>query len=287
MIGNIKVLQTNFFATIQDQGRFGFSKYGVPKSGAMDQISLAIANLLLNNDENAACIEFAFQDLVLKFSEATIIVLTGAYVDAFLNKKKVKMYRRISVQKNDVLAVYNYRKGVYGYVGIVGGFLSPLVLNSRSYYKTITASFYLKKNNKLIYNGRGEYKEQLFSTISESLFFRDYETLKVYPGPEFFLLSEEQQVILSDSYFTISKNYNRMAIVLEEHLTNTFASMLTGPVLPGTVQLTPSGSLIVLMRDCQTTGGYPRILQLSEPAINHIAQKQVGDRFRFKLSNQF
>jgi len=59
--------------------------------------------------------------------------------------------------------------------------------------------------------------------------------------------------------------------------------MLTSAVLAGTVQLTPSGRLIILMRDCQVTGGYPRILQLSEESINTLAQKTTGDSFSFVL----
>ncbi|MGB7786903.1 MAG: allophanate hydrolase subunit 2 family protein, partial [Salinimicrobium sp.] len=76
---------------------------------------------------------------------------------------------------------------------------------------------------------------------------------------------------------------NRMGIQLQEELPNTLDAILTGPVLPGTVQLTPSGKLIVLMRDGQTTGGYPRVLQLSEAGINALAQKLPGEKFRFIL----
>ena len=74
-----------------------------------------------------------------------------------------------------------------------------------------------------------------------------------------------------------------MGYQLEEQIENSFFSMLTSSVLPGTVQLTPSGKLIILMRDCQVTGGYPRILQLSEASINSLAQKSSGDRFQFKI----
>ncbi len=74
-----------------------------------------------------------------------------------------------------------------------------------------------------------------------------------------------------------------MAIQLQEVLQNKLQSIVTGPVIPGTVQLTPSGKLIVLMKDCQTTGGYPRILQLSEVAINKIAQKVLGDKVKLTL----
>ena len=81
--------------------------------------------------------------------------------------------------------------------------------------------------------------------------------------------------------FTISSDNSRMGYRLNETIPNNFESMLTSGVLPGTVQLTPSGKLIVLMRDCQVTGGYPRVLQLSENAINILAQKTTGDQLRF------
>ena len=74
-----------------------------------------------------------------------------------------------------------------------------------------------------------------------------------------------------------------MAVQLEETLAHTIPSIQTGPVLPGTVQITPAGRIIILMRDCQTTGGYPRIFQLSEDAINILAQKKQGDIISFLL----
>ena len=74
-----------------------------------------------------------------------------------------------------------------------------------------------------------------------------------------------------------------MAYQLENLIANKLDQIITSLVLPGTVQLTPSGRLIILMRDCQTTGGYPRILQLSESSINLLSQKKVGDKIKFKL----
>ena len=74
-----------------------------------------------------------------------------------------------------------------------------------------------------------------------------------------------------------------MAYQLDELIVNTLSDIITSLVLPGTIQLTPFGKVIILLRDCQTTGGYPRILQLSNVAINVLAQKKAGDKIRFKL----
>jgi allophanate hydrolase subunit 2 len=75
-----------------------------------------------------------------------------------------------------------------------------------------------------------------------------------------------------------------MGYQLKEPIKNRLPQLLTSAVLPGTVQLTPSGKLIVLMRDCQVTGGYPRILQLSRKAINGLAQKSTGDTLQFTFN---
>ena len=83
---------------------------------------------------------------------------------------------------------------------------------------------------------------------------------------------------------TVSSESNRMAYILKGWEGFSAQEIITAPVRPGTVQLTPSGQCLVLMRDAQTTGGYPRILQLSEKAINMLAQKQTGTQIAFKLT---
>ena len=74
-----------------------------------------------------------------------------------------------------------------------------------------------------------------------------------------------------------------MAYQLNESISGHKVSMLTSATLPGTVQFTPNGKLIILMKDGQTTGGYPRILQLTDKAISVLAQKKAGDLVLFKL----
>ena len=111
----------------------------------------------------------------------------------------------------------------------------------------------------------------------------DIEVLK---GPEFELLTKKQQKQLLSNKFTISKDNNRMAYQLVEILANNIKPIITSLVLPGTVQLTPSGKLIVLMRDCQTTGGYPRVLQLKEYSIDVLSQKLAGKNIHFVLKGK-
>jgi allophanate hydrolase subunit 2 len=74
-----------------------------------------------------------------------------------------------------------------------------------------------------------------------------------------------------------------MAIQLSDLLVNNLKPIITSIVMPGTVQLTPAGSLIILMKDCQTTGGYPRILQVEEKSINSLAQLKKDSELSFSL----
>ncbi|WP_159090811.1 biotin-dependent carboxyltransferase family protein [Aquimarina aquimarini] len=282
MTGSVTVVRSGFFTTIQDEGRFGFSKYGVPSSGAMDKKSYGYANLIVGNKTNAACIEWTLQPPVLQFSKPTLIALSGAKIDAFLNDKKVDMYKQIQVNANDVLKLSACRKNMYGYISIKQGFLSPVVLDSSSFLKSITRKQRIETGDTISYN-EIEYYNNQFATISIPAIERNTKELEVYKGIEFDLLSPAQKSILLNSEFTISNTINRMAIQLEENISNTIPPIFTSAVLPGTVQLTPLGTMIVLMRDCQTTGGYPRILQLTEDSINQIAQKRMKEKCSFKL----
>ncbi len=282
MIGKVKIIEPGYFSTIQDRGRFGFAKHGVPFGGAMDQISYKWANVILNNNENDACIEWVFQPPVLRFSESTIISVTGAETTLFLNDKRVGMNQRIKISRNDVLTSKFCKNYKYGYVGIRNGFLSKEVLGSRSFFKGVTSSHMLKEGDQIQYRKVGKFTNQ-FSKVSSNSHFKNSNELLAYKGPEFDQLTDDKKHLLMNSSFTISGIANRMAIQLEELVPNDLPSMLTSPVLPGTVQLTPSGKLIVLMRDCQTTGGYPRVFQLSQEAINSIAQKRMKEICKFQL----
>ena len=109
------------------------------------------------------------------------------------------------------------------------------------------------------------------------------EVIHVYPGQEFNQLSKRQLQLLLNQEFKILHSSNRIAYLIEPKIKNSLKPVLSNPVLPGTIQLTLSGNLIVLMRDCQTSGGYPRILQLSDDAINIMAQKKPNSKIKFKL----
>jgi antagonist of KipI len=279
----VKVINAGFYTTIQDLGRFGFQKHGVPVSGAMDNYSSRMANALLDNKENDALLEITMSGPILQFCSDTAISIVGADFSPKLNNNPIMLNHAICVKENDVLSFGNSKYGFRCYLAVSGGFQTEIIMKSRSMYKEISSGFKMVENDELSILKHSVSTERKHATIRIDSNHFTTKKLEVFKGPEFELLSKIQQQQLLSEEFMVSKDNNRMAYQLVETLTNTLKPIITSLVLPGTVQLTPSGKLIVLMRDCQTTGGYPRVLQLSESAINILAQKFNGKTIHFKI----
>lgn len=277
----LKVLKSGFFVTIQDLGRFGYRDIGVPISGAMDVLSVKKANLLLENDPNAAVMEITMTGPTLQFDEPTYICLSGAHIAATLNNQPIENYHVVKVDKGDILSYGRLEDGFRGYLAVKGGFQTDVVMGSRSQYVPVTKKKRLKDGDEVKYGKMLAYSPIISEVKIEEHFHKNY--LEVYKGPEFSILSDAQLTEIFTKTFTVSKENNRMAYQLLETIAGHSHSMLTSGTLPGTVQFTPAGKLIVLMKDGQTTGGYPRILQLSEDSICTLAQKKSGDKLTFKL----
>ena len=281
----IKVLKSGFYTTIQDKGRVGFASLGVPVSGVMDSYASDMANSVLNNSLEAAVVEIYSGSCEFQFLCATFICVSGGDFSLKLNKQAIGLNKKISVSKNDILSFGKANYGARCYLAVAGGIQSEVKLNSRSFYKGITQDIFLQRGMEIAISEVT--KSQLVSNASikvNALHFSS-QTIKCYKGPEFEQLHAAQQKELFEKFFSISRDINRMGYRLNETIPNTLTSILTSAVLPGTVQLTPSGKLIILMRDCPVTGGYPRVLQLSEAAINCIAQKSSNSQFQFVLED--
>ncbi len=278
----IEILKLGLYDSIQDLGRKGVQQFGVPQSGAMDAYSAKMANLILDNPMDAAVLEFTMLGPTLKCLKDTVICLSGAESRPKINERPVEQHKALSFKSGDVLNIGPCLNGARGYLAVDGGFQTETVLGSRSQYANITAAFKLQKGDRLPIDQNVQEKASNRALLRLPPEHFNTHTLTVFPGPEFSRLSKTQADTLMTQNFSVSKDSNRMAYQLNETLENELQSCITSLVLPGTVQLTPSGQLVILMRDCQTTGGYPRVLQLSEQAIDRLSQKKIGDQFRLK-----
>ena len=278
----IEIIQYGIYTSIQDMGRFNYQSYGVPLSGALDQQAYRIANQILNNSPTSAVLELTIKGPKIRFHQKTFITLTGAKIEAKINGLKINNYVPIEVLEGDILEMGITKNGCRTYLGVAGGIKTEKVMGSRSQFQGLTHEDRICKK-MLLPIGKSNFIPLKGAHIS--LPIQDYskKELEVYPGPEFDQLTQIQQKNLLNSTFSLSNLNNRMAFRLKEKLKNELTQIWTAPVIPGTMQCTPEGSLIILMRDAQVTGGYPRILQLNNKAINFLSQKTTEDRLCFKL----
>ena len=275
------IIHPGFYSSIQDVGRKAYRDLGVPHSGAMDQEAMRLANQALGNTPDAAVLEMILQGVTLRFSESTVIMVIGNVDKVELNTEQIDFTKPIEIKAGDQLKIGRVMQGHFAYLAITGGWQTELVLGSRSMFRGITSSARLAKEDVLRY-------KKVISKISDgpSGTLNLSKKLNAFKGSEFESLPQEFKTLLFQTEFKLSSSWNRMAYVVKTDLPVEIEQISTSPVLPGTVQLTPAGDLIVLMRDAQTTGGYPRVLQLTEEAINQLTRKQVGEAIQFEVLDE-
>ena len=274
----IKFISKGLYTTIQDDGRFGYRNIGVPSSGYMDRESAQTANLIIDNPINNPVIEATLIGPTIKFEKSTFICITGSDFNPMLNESRISLYTPVKVNKGDILKINNSSVGSRCYISIKGGIKVDKVLGSKSYYPQISDSSIIEKGDEFKFETNNS--EPNYKLINQK--FELNKNLKVFKGPEFNSLNEGSINKIIDQEFSIGIN-NRMAYNLKEKIQAGTTSIISSPVIPGTVQLTPSGQMIILHRDCQTTGGYPRILQLDEKSLNNLAQLRIGDKIKFEI----
>ena len=276
----IKVIQPGLFTTIQDGGRHGYRNIGIPTSGFMDQESAWAANKIVDNDREESLIEITLKGPTLLFNNNCTISITGGDFNPLINDIPIKMYESINVKLGDTLKINNTKNGARCYLAISGGIHVKSIFGSKSFLSNISESYYLRKGDEIKISDNSNNK----ILKKNNLKFKLNRSMEVFKGPEFDLLSVRVKNMLFKNEFTIRTN-SRMAYNLEEKVQIGIKSIISSPVLPGSVQLTPSGKMIILHRDCQTTGGYPRILQLNKSSLNHLSQIKSNEKIKFSLIN--
>jgi biotin-dependent carboxylase-like uncharacterized protein len=277
----LKVLKSGFYTSVQDAGRFHLRNKGVPVSGVMDELSVFKANTLLENEITDGVLEITMTGPTLLFEEETYMVMSGAEMSATLNNQPIKNYKVYQIDVGDILSYGKLEAGFRSYLAVKGGFEPKRMYDSVSFYKPISYANRLMDGDIVPFQYNKIFKPKISEIKVDS--FLGETVLEAYKAPEFDMLTDSQLTVLFSKDFTVAKENNRMAYQLNEKLVSHTVSMLTSATLPGTVQLTPAGKLIILMKDGQTTGGYPRILQLSDRAISILAQKREGATIAFKL----
>ena len=130
----MEILEPGLLTTVQDTGRYGYQRFGVPVSGAMDLFSLRAANVLVGNEQGAACLEMTVVGPRMRFLEDALIALTGGDLAVRIDGRPVPRWRSVRVGKHSVLTSDSMVDGMRAYLAVAGGIDVPEVMGSRSTY---------------------------------------------------------------------------------------------------------------------------------------------------------
>jgi antagonist of KipI len=291
---SITFLTNGILNTVQDLGRHGARRYGINPSGAMDTKAARLINILLGNFENEAVLEMHYPVPQIRFDENAVFAIGGAEFGATLDDSPVDNWRPVFVAKGSVLKFTQKKLGARCYLTVKEGFAVEKWLGSASTnLKAQIGGFNgrgLKKEDRLEFRRQatGDEENAKFDyRISGSLIpiYNSFPTVRVIPGAEYELLSEEARKEFIGQNFSIGLQSDRMGFRLEGKALKleTPHEFISSAVGFGTIQLLPDGQLIVLMADHQTTGGYPRLAHIIGPDLPLAGQLGAKDGIGFHL----
>ncbi|MDH7477117.1 MAG: biotin-dependent carboxyltransferase family protein [Candidatus Bathyarchaeota archaeon] len=288
-----QVLKPGLFTTVQDLGRYGYLKYSVPISGAMDTFALIAANLLVENNPNDACLEITLIGPELKALTKTPIAITGGDAEPKINGENAPMWQTLQVKEGDVISFGKMKSGCRAYLSIKGGINTPLVLGSRSTY--VRGGFGGINGRQLksgdIIEGFATPPLKMGYAMPEALIpqYTGNFTVHVVLGPQADMFTENGITTFLSNPYTVTSEADRMGYRLEgptiEHKAK--ADIVSDALLPGAIQVPKNGKPILIMRDAQTTGGYPKIAVAITPDVSMLGQAKPNDTIAFsKISMQ-
>jgi antagonist of KipI len=270
---SLLVLDPGIDSRIVDLGRPRSRSLGVPVGGAADRRSLVLGNALVGNPPDAAALEITLKGPRLRAEADAGCVLFGAPFDARRAGRSIEMGRTFTLHDGQELRIGATASGVRAYLCVHGGFHAPSVLASRSALEAI------RKGEKLPCSASSI--RSRFAPELESQADRDGRlVLSILPGLQGSWFDEAE--FLSQA-FTITPASNRMGLRLKgKALAMPKREMVSEPVCPGSVQVTPDGQCIVLGVDGQTIGGYPKIAQVIQADLDMLGQLRPGQAIQFK-----
>ncbi len=289
----ITVLSTPGLATVQDAGRRGALCYGVGTAGAMDAMALAAGNLLLGNDPGAAVVEVPLFPVTLRFEGACAFALTGADCGATLDGRGLLPWSAHRAAAGATLVLHPPgAAGSRTCLALPGGVDVPAVLGSRS--TQLRGAFGGVEGRALRVGDvlRAAAAEPAapragFGLTPPALdlpLARDgLPAMRVLPAAEHECFTAASREAFWATAWKVSAQSDRYGYRLagEPLAFEAPVEMLSHGIVPGVIQVPPSGVPIIQMRDAQPSGGYPKIGTVIEADLWRLAQAAPGSRVRF------
>jgi antagonist of KipI len=292
---NAVVTRAGFLTSVQDLGRTGFRQFGVSTSGALDSFALRVANLLVANDEGAAGLEITLGGLQLRFEDERIVAWCGGEFDVQIGSRALLAGHVAHLQAGDELKFGSAQIGCRCWLAISGGIDVPVILGSRS--TDLRANFgglegrTLRDGDQL---SLGEFRqsETTAATAGISSWTAPHDwaspanrhpSLRFIRGVDWNRFNDVTIQRFTQHEFTVSLDSDRMGVRFDgsELKREDETDLISEAVAPGTIQVPPSGKPILLLGDCQTIGGYPKIAHVITVDLAIAAQLRAGDGVRF------
>jgi len=284
-----KITNPGLFTTVQDLGRWGFQQFGMPVSGAMDSYSFKVANLLVGNNPDDACLEATFLPPHFEILSDTIMAVAGGETELLINDNVVDSYCNHYLKSGDNIQINPITKGCRLYIAFSGGIDVPVVMNSRSTYLRAKVGGFegrpLKAgdkiftcNKKIKFNPRKVHTNVLLDYNTE-------QTIRVIEGTEINYFSSKGVKTFLNSTYTISNQSDRMGYRLEgdiiEHKQS--ADIISSGISNGAIQVPGDGHPIIMLADRQTVGGYTKIANVISADLPILGQLIPGDKINFEM----
>jgi biotin-dependent carboxylase-like uncharacterized protein len=287
----LKIIKSGFRTLLQDQGRFGYHSIGLGISGAADELSYFVGQYLLGGSAKNA-LEIFLGNFEAEFQKDTNFSITGAEAEVTQNGKQIPMWSRFFAKKGDVIKIGAVKAGSFNYLSVDGGFEVEKFCGSyATNFKLAVGANQGQRLNKqtLCYKENSKRRSVLFQKKHLPIHWRESSLavfemrLVVFPNAKEFFHSEDLQKFFQNT-FCIGLDSDRVGIRLEGQKMRLKKNQIQSePLSFGTIQVQNSGIPIVLMKDCQTIGGYPKIGYLCALDSFWLAQLRSKQKIRFVM----
>jgi biotin-dependent carboxylase-like uncharacterized protein len=286
-----EVLEPGILTMVQDLGRYGFSQFGVPPSGALDTFSFRVGNLLVGNQEEEACLETTVMGPKLKVLQEVVIAITGGDLFPTLNGESLEMWRTHLLVEGDVVTFKRIRSGCRAYLALSGGLIVPKIMGSRSTY--LSGRFgglqgrALKRGDILYMLDRLPSLKKLGLRFPGDWIpsFEKEVMLRVIPGPQDHHFTEKGFQTFSSSAYQVTPQCDRMGVRLEgpkiERRPDVEESIISEGLISGAIQVPGDGKPIIILTEL-VTGGYTKIATVISTDLTKVAQIKPGNQVRFE-----
>lgn len=282
-----KVIKPGMLALLQDLGRHGYQHLGITTGGPMDELAFRWGNALLDNDSNATQVEITFGMFSLEAQANTSIAITGADLGATLNGNGLMPWQTYPIRKGDVLEFHQPRFGLRAYLAVKGGFLIKPILGSAATVMREKLGGLTGQGDKLAQGDLLPYTDTQHHHPRHvpRLALPNYEQVEIdmVTGYQFKHFSGLDRARFFSNTYTLSQHCDRMGYRLEgEAVGQDQPGIISEGIAYGAIQVPSDGQPIVLLRDRQTIGGYPKVGCVTSFAGALLSQKKPGESIAFR-----